>query len=294
MSNIHTPVMLRQVGEFLDPAPGKRYIDATLGAAGHTLSLLEKGASVVGIDRDSEIIKFAVKKITDQNLSSNFTFINSSFAGALSKNLDGALNGEYDGVLFDLGVSSLQLNSPQRGFSFRYSAPLDMRMDNSLSVTAADLVNGLGKRELVELFSTLGEDRHSTQIASAIVNARKLSPIKTTTQLVKIIESVVNSRSSSTHPATRIFQALRMAVNSEREELKAALPSALSWIKQGGVLAVICFHSLEEAIVTEFMTNEEEKGTLQVLTPLPVKPTVSELKTNNRARSARLRVARKI
>lgn len=293
MSNVHTPVMLRQVVEYMDPSPGKRFIDATLGAGGHTLALLEKGASVVGIDRDAEIIQYAMKKISAQNLSSNFNFIHTSFAEALGKNSDGVLNGEYDGVFFDLGVSSFQLDTPGRGFSLRHDGPLDMRMDKALTVTAADLVNGLGKKELVELFTTLGEDRFSPQVASAIIKARKSSPLKSTSELVKIIESVVKKSNSKTHPAARYFQALRMAVNLEREELKAALPSALSWLREGGVLAVITFHSLEEAIVTQFFLSLAAQGQLELLTPQPETPTVSELKTNNRARSARLRAVRK-
>jgi 16S rRNA (cytosine1402-N4)-methyltransferase len=292
MNKVHTPVMLRQVVEFFDPAPGKKYIDATLGAAGHTLALLKKGADVYGIDRDQEVIDIAAQNVVDAGLRDHFTAKQSSFADALSTQGEE----DYDGILFDLGVSSYQLDTPKRGFSFRYDAPLDMRMDKNLTVTAADLVNGLGKNELYELFSTLGEDRNSRKIANAIVDARKSKPIRTTSDLVRIIESVVHSTAAHIHPATRIFQALRMAVNTEREELKAALPSALSWLRQGGKLAVISFHSLEDKIVEDFMTGAQESGQLEIvnLKDGALMPTPTEVRANPRSRSAKLRLATKL
>jgi len=238
------------------------------------------------------MLSLATARIAKNGYADSFRSISSSFADALSSN---ELTGKYDGILFDLGVSSLQLDTPSRGFSYRSSGPLDMRMDKSLAVTAADLVNGLGRKELIDLFEELGQDRYSKQIVGAILRERKLKPIKTTDQLVKVIESVVpNASTSKLHPATRVFQALRMAVNSERDELKAALPSALSWLSEGGVLAVISFHSLEHEIVDKFFEEQEAAGTLSSLTKEPLTPTPAEINTNHRARSARLRVARKI
>lgn len=286
MKKLHTPVMLRQVVEYLDPAPGKKYLDATLGAAGHTLALLEQGADVVGIDRDAAILSIAEQTIAKAGYIEHFHAVYSSFADALSREPQA----RYNGILFDLGVSSYQLDTKERGFSFRYHAPLDMRMDQSLAVTAADLVNGLGKKELFALISTLGEDRNARKIVNAIIDARKLHPIKTTTDLVHLVESVVAGHNTRIHPATRLFQALRMAVNLEREELKAALPSALSCLAPGGILAVITFQSLEESIVHDFLVGE---GSLAVVTPIPIVPTNSEIKTNPRSRSAKLHVARK-
>lgn len=293
MSRVHTPVLLRQVIEYLDPTPSKRFIDATLGAAGHTLALLEHGADVVGIDRDQDILALATQNIAAAGYSAHFHPVHANFAAALAPD-SSYLDGVYDGILFDLGVSSLQLDTPARGFSFRFDAPLDMRMDRALKVTAADLINGLGKKELFTLLTSLGQERHSKKIVAKIIETRKIKPLKTTTDLVKLIESVVPShKSARLHPATRVFQALRMAVNTEREELKAALPSALSWLSRGGVLAVISFHSLEHQIVQEFLQNYLTSGELKDLADGEVTPTASEIKANHRARSAVLRVMRK-
>ena len=292
MRTVHTPVMLREVVEYLDPQPGKRFVDATLGAAGHTLALLEKGADVVGIDRDAEIIAIAAKRLADAGLAAHFTPIHSSFADALEP-ANKKLTGEFDGILFDLGVSSFQLDTAERGFSFMKDAPLDMRMDRSLAVTAADLINGLGKKELAELFDLLGEERFAKKIAVAIAERRKVKPLQSTVELAQLVESVV-PRTGRLHPATKVFQALRMAVNSERSELKAALPSALSWLASGGVLAIISFHSLEDKIIKDFMREAETAGTLGIDPATPVSPTAEEVNSNPRARSAKLRIGRKI
>jgi len=248
MTLLHTPVLVKEVTEFLAPDSGKDYIDATLGYGGHTLELLQAGSSVVGIDQDADILELATKRINEAGYGYRFTPMRGSFASALAS--DRLPLDHYAGVLFDLGVSSYQLDTPGRGFSFRYDAPLDMRMDKSLGVTARDLINGLGKKELVTLFSTLGQEKAALKLAEAIVDARKLKPIETTKELADLIAKFV-PRHGKIHPATKVFQALRMAVNSEREELKAALPSALSHLQNGGVLAVIAFHSLEDIIVQD-------------------------------------------
>lgn len=288
MKHVHTPVLLREAVASLDPQPGKRFIDATLGGGGHTMALLEKGADVVGIDRDAMILAIAGKRIADSGYTSHFTAVHSTFADALS--IGDKLSGKYDGILFDLGVSSLQLDRGERGFSFMQDAPLDMRMDDRLQVTAADLINGLGKKELSELFSLLGEERAAKKIATAIADRRKLKPIRRTLELAQLIESVV-PRTGHLHPATKVFQALRMAVNSEREELKAALPSALSWLGLDAVLAVISFHSLEDVIVKDFMQFHEKSGDLSIDKRSPIKPADAEIARNPRSRSARLRIA---
>lgn len=285
--SVHTPVMLKEVLEYLSPAEGKSYIDATLGYAGHTLGLLQAGASVVGIDQDADLLELAVRRVGEAGLSGRFTSMHGSFATALSG--DRLPENSFDGVLFDLGVSSYQLDTPERGFSFRHDAPLDMRMNKNLLVTAKDLVNGLGKKELVELFRTLGEEKAALKLAEKIVDARKKKPIKTTTELARLIEKHLPRR-GKIHPATKVFQALRMAVNDERGELKAALPSALSKLKLGGVLAVISFHSLEDAIVKSFMTT----ASVEALTPSPVTPGSQEIMANPRSRSGKLRVARRV
>lgn len=289
---LHTPVMLDEVIHYLDPKPGKQFVDATLGYAGHTLELLKLGAEVVGIDRDLDMLNIAIERITKAGFIKQFTPINLAFSEALDPTRS-VLVGKFDGILFDLGVSSYQLDTPERGFSFRYDAPLDMRMDKSLAVTAADLVNGLGKNELIELFTTLGEDGNAKRIVSEICRVRQHRKIESTEQLANLIVSVVG-RPRGIHPATKVFQALRMAVNGERGELKAALPSALSRLKEGGILATIAFHSLEDRIVKTWMNDSESAGQIEILSAKPVEPSSEEIGRNPRSRSAKLRVCRRI
>ncbi len=284
---LHTPVLLKEVTKVLDPMPGKTYLDATLGYGGHTLELLKAGATVIGIDQDADILELAQTRVTEAGLSANFTAIHSSFAGAL--NSDRLGDTKFNGVLMDLGVSSYQLDTPERGFSFRHDAPLDMRMNKDLVVTAKDLINGLGKSELIALFSTLGEEYAAKKIVAAIIEARRVKPIESTAELASLVARNVTRSKSHLHPATKVFQALRMAVNTEREELKAALPSAWSRLTSGGVLAVISFHSLEEEIVKSFFASlsdvSDQSG--------PITPTLDEQYDNKRCRSAKLRCGRK-
>ncbi|MBT7912889.1 16S rRNA (cytosine(1402)-N(4))-methyltransferase RsmH [Candidatus Bathyarchaeota archaeon] len=292
-NKIHIPVMLKEVLEHLAPEPGKRYIDATLGAAGHTLAILETGATVLGIDRDQEIIEIATDKIKEAGLSTNFTTLRGSFADLLQPSRSDLVGSDYDGILFDLGVSSYQLDTPERGFSFRFDAPLDMRMDpENQAVTAADLINGLGRNELVKLFKELSEERYAALLADVICDARKQNPITTTLELAELIESRVK-RTGRLHPATRIFQSLRMAVNTERDELKAVLPSALSNLKPGGVIIVISFHSGEDSIVKAQIADWLKEGLIEAGSNLLLTTSSEEALTNPRSRSAKLRVIRK-
>lgn len=284
---LHTPVLLKEVTQILSPEAGRSYIDATLGFGGHTLELLKAGATVIGIDQDADILEKATKRITEAGLSANFTGIHSSFASVLGS--DRLEDGLYSGILMDLGVSSYQLDTPARGFSFRHDAPLDMRMNKDLAVTARDLINGLGKNELIELFATLGEEYAAKKIVTAIITARKSKPITTTAELANLVARNVTRSKSHLHPATKVFQALRMAVNTEREELKAALPSAWSKLTSGGVLAVISFHSLEDEIVNNFFVNLKDAFAVSDV----ITPTLDEQYNNHRSRSAKLRYGRK-
>lgn len=289
---LHTPVLLDEVIHYLSPSAGKRFIDATLGYAGHALGLLKAGAEVVGIDRDIDLLNIAIERVTKEGYIKSFTPINYAFSEALDKEKN-LLEGKFDGILFDLGVSSYQLDTPERGFSFRYDAPLDMRMDKRLAVTAADLVGGLGKNELVDLFETLGEEGNAKRIANAICSERLIRKIETTEHLANLIIQTVG-RSRGIHPATKVFQALRMAVNGERPELKAALPSALSYLKEGGVVCVISFHSLEDRIVKNWMNDAESAGQIEIIEKGVVEPSASEIAKNPRSRSAKLRVCRRL
>lgn len=286
MSTLHTPVLYDEVMRLLAPAPAKSYLDCTLGYGGHALGLLAAGASVTGLDQDQAMLNQATTRIQDSGYADRFTPIHSSFASYLASS-----RASYDGILFDLGVSSYQLDTPERGFSFRFDAPLDMRMNPAgQSVTAANLVNGLGKTELTELFRTLADSPAASRVATAIVAARKQTPFTTTTQLAELIARTVRGGSKRIHPATVFFQALRMAVNSEREELKAALPSALSCLAESGVLAVISFHSGEDKLVKDFFASSN----LVSLTAKPITASESEINRNARARSAKLRAGRRI
>lgn len=291
-TSLHTPVMQKEVIHYLDPKPGKRFIDATLGYGGHALAILKAGSQVTGIDRDAEMLKLATDRIKQAGYSASFTPIHASFAQALDPAGPGPA-GPYDGVLFDLGVSSYQLDTPGRGFSFRFDAPLDMRMDTELAVTAADLINGLGKNELIDLFTTLGEEHNAKRIVSAICKRRLVKKIETTQELADLISSLLG-RSRGIHPATKVFQALRMAVNSERDELKAALPSALSHLKPNGVMVTISFHSLEDKIVKTFMQEALANGQIELLTKNVLEPSSEEITQNKRARSAKLRACQRI
>jgi len=210
MTNVvHIPVLVEQVVKIFEPAAGKTFVDATLGAAGHSLAILSCGATIIGIDQDEDILQIAQDRIKEAGYSDQFTPICASFS-----KLAELIKTPVDGILFDLGVSSYQLDTPERGFSFRYDAPLDMRMSKSLSVTAADLVNALGRKELYELFTTLGDEYRCKPLIETIMRQRKIQPIKTTGELVDLIEDCL-PRTGAIHPATKIFQALRMAVSAK-------------------------------------------------------------------------------
>ena len=286
MSIFHESVLYKEVLEGLNVKPGEIYVDATLGGGGHAKGILDLGGKVIGIDTDLDAINFVKKTIKSKDLSLE----EGNFA-----ELDAVLKrhniSKVSGVLFDLGASSYQLSKEERGFSFRASAHLDMRMNPEQTVTAADLVNGLNEGELYELFTKYGEERNARRIARAVVRSRLKERIKTTLQLASIIEASVGRSKQKIHPATRVFLALRVAVNDELNNLKKVLPKAERLLKHKGRLAVISFHSLEDRIVKNFI--KESKQLLEV-NEKPIVPTREELEKNIRARSAKLRIAEKI
>ena len=294
----HIPVLARQAVGFLNPEPGKRYIDATFGAGGYTRLLLAAGASVLGIDRDRNAIALGADLV--EEAAGRLDLVEANF----SELEDVAGDKPVDGIVLDLGVSSMQLDQAERGFSFRLDGPLDMRMSGQ-GVSAADLVNGASERDLGDIIFQLGEERHSRAVARAIARARAQAKITSTKQLADIVASVVRSKPGDIHPATRTFQALRMFINDELGELVAALAAAERVLKPGGRLAVVAFHSLEDRIVKTFLNDRSkasagsrhrpetrpQEPTFKLLTRRPVAAEEQEIAANPRARSAKLRAA---
>ena len=286
----HISVLLQEIITFLNPQKGDLIIDATVGGGGHTEELIKRGARVLGIDRDQDAIEFLQRR----NLT-GLTVKRGNFAKlteiAKSQGFE-----KVKGILFDLGVSSHQVDEPKRGFSFQKEGPLDMRMDTDLTVRAYDIVNNFEERRLNEILKTYGQEKFSWAISKAIASARKVKPIETTTELAQIIKNAVPKsfrgvRKSRIHEATRTFQALRVVVNSELLNLEEALPQTTELLEKGGRLAVISFHSLEDGQVKRFFKQNEK---LKVITPKPIGPKETETEENPRARSAKLRVAEKI
>lgn len=293
----HLPVLLSEVLAALQPLKGARVVDGTFGAGGYSRAMLEAGAEVIGIDRDPKVAPFADRLRTD--FGGRFSFRQGAFA-----EMD-ALVGDtqIDAVVLDIGVSSMQLDQAERGFSFMRAGPLDMRM-SAEGPTAADLVNTLDEAELANLLFAFGEERKSRRIAAAIVKARAERPLATTGELAELIEKAIGRKPGDMHPATRSFQALRIAVNGEFEQLVQGLFAAERLLPPDGRLAVVTFHSLEDRIVKRFL-SPEKAGPVQsrhlprqesALSPWrhvakPVKPSRAELDANPRARSATLRSA---
>jgi 16S rRNA (cytosine1402-N4)-methyltransferase len=289
MSKYHIPVMLNEVLDNLEIKLGEWYVDCNLGGGGHTAGILERSGRVIGIDLDPDAIAEVRKNHGEtENLvlyQGNFSEINKAVGDR-----------KIAGVLFDLGVSTHQLEEAERGFSFNQEAVLDMRMDKTANqATAADLVNGLHEKELAELFWKLGEENWAKPIAKRIVQERAKQKIETTNQLAQIVLSVRHrGKNDRTHPATRIFQALRIAVNDELNNLKEALPKAFQVLEPGGRLVVISFHSLEDRIVKDFFREMSDNGQGVLISKKPLEPTENEVDKNPRARSAKLRILEKI
>jgi 16S rRNA (cytosine1402-N4)-methyltransferase len=277
----HEPVMTAEVVELLGDR--RTVVDMTVGSGGHAAALLEAGVSrLIGVDRDPEALALAGGRL------SAFSERVRLVAARFSEVDEGVVGGPADGVLFDLGVSSMQLDRPERGFGYRVDGPLDMRMgegSGEAGPSAADLVNGLPERDLADLIYRLGEEPRSRRIAAAIVRHR---PVRTTDQLTGIVVSAVGKRPGGPHPARRTFQALRIAVNRELEELTAALPPAAGLLGPGGRVVVISYHSLEDRIAKRAFRDDDR---LDVLTKKPLVASAAERAGNPRSRSAKLRAA---
>ena len=302
----HIPVLLEEVIEALAVQPGGRYIDCTLGGGGHAAAILENsapGGQLLGIDADPDNIKIARERLA--GFGDAAVVVNSNFAD-LEDVAERYNFRPVHGILFDLGLSSLQLADSGRGFSFQQEKPLDMRFDPAQKTTAAGLVNSLSENELNRILREYGEETNSRRIASAIIKNR---PFKTTLQLADIVEQAVGGRHGKIHPATKTFQALRIAVNNELDNLKSALKQALSLLGHEGRLVVISYHSLEDRIVKQFIAAEsrdcicppglpacvcKHKAQVKVINKKVITPSVSERRANPRSRSAKLRIAERV
>ncbi|MEM3609146.1 MAG: 16S rRNA (cytosine(1402)-N(4))-methyltransferase RsmH [Candidatus Bathyarchaeia archaeon] len=294
MNPVHVPVLRKEVLDFLNPKADENFVDCTIGEGGHAFAILERilpNGKLLGIDWTRELIEGLKAKAG--NLNKNLILICDNFAN-LKSIVERHGFGQVSGVLFDLGLSSWHLEKSGRGFSFSRDEPLDMRFQGG--ITAQEVVNTWPQKELEKILKEYGEERFAKRIASEIVQSRKKEPITSTLQLVTIVERVVPYwyQKRRIHPATKTFQALRIAVNDELNNLRRALPQAIEILKPGGRLVVISFHSLEDRIVKNFLRENARKGLLKVLTKKPVKPSAEEVKFNSRSRSARLRAAVKI
>lgn len=308
----HTPVLLKESVDGLNVKPDGIYVDCTLGGAGHSsliLSKLSDKGRLFAFDQDEKAIANAREKLAE--FGGKVTLFHSNFLYLKEKLSEHGVE-KVDGVLYDLGVSSPQLDDPERGFSYQYDAPLDMRMDLQGKLTAYDIVNKWSYEELVRIFFQYGEEKFSRQIARKIDSRRKIKPIETTAELVDLIKEAIPApaRRKGGHPAKRIFQAIRIAVNDELKVFEESLRQAIDILKPGGRIAVITFHSLEDRICkTIFKKNsegpklppglpvvqdEECKPVLKLITKKPIYPSPEEIKFNSRARSAKLRIAEKL
>lgn len=293
---LHVPVMDREVLEFLNPKPGECFLDGTLGLAGHAALIAERiGATghLIGLDRDERALVHAKSRLSGFKCRMDLVHSNFCDFDVVFKKLGIKA---VDGMLFDLGISSFQLDDPQRGFSFKTDGPLDMRMDQDSSLSAKDLVNSLEEEELAAIIFELGEERFSRRIARAIIQYRSRKVIATAKELEEIIFTSVpvSYRRQRLHPATRTFQAIRIAVNKELESLSLAMDKCAGFLKEGGRIGVISFHSLEDRIVKNKFRELSKNGVMSLVTKKPLRPSEREVHTNPRARSARFRIAERI
>ncbi len=303
---VHVPVLLDEVLAGLQAQRGGYFVDCTVGLGGHAAAILEKispSGRLLGIDADPEAIKVSQDKLSDYGEA--VTLVNDNFV-----NLEAICRRYHfhpvDGILFDLGVSSLQLDTAERGFSFHLDAPLNMRFDPGPGLTASDIVNNFSEQELAKLIEKYGEERHSRRIARYIVQNR---PIATTLELASLVEQASRGKRAKIHPATRTFMAIRIAVNSELQNLELTLKQTINLLRPGGRLTVISYHSLEDRIVKQFMRSAASSclcppgtvvcrcghvPTLKLISRKVIKPTSLEIESNPRSRSAKLRIAERL
>lgn len=294
MKTFHKSVLLNEVINYLAVSQGKKYIDATVGGAGHTQEILKRGGLVLGIDQDQEALDYIRTHLPSQ-YKDTAVFVKGNFENiekiAQKKNF-----GKVWGVLFDLGVSSYQLENKERGFSFKREGNLDMRMDKSLTISALDIVNSGSLDQLTRIFMKFGEEPLAKPIALTITKKRNHNQITKTGELANLVSEVYRrfGKTGKIQPATKVFQALRIAVNNELEALKTGLLQGVKLLEEGGRLVVISYHSLEDRITKLTFKKLEKEGIFKILTKKPVTPTFEEIRQNNRARSAKLRAIEKL
>ncbi len=308
---MHIPVLQKEVLKYLDPKPNENFIDCTIGQAGHTLAIFKKNGpkgKVLGIDQDPKQIENCKLKI--ENFKERVILVCDNFVN-LKKIVEREKFRQVFGILFDLGMSSWHLEKSGRGFSFQKDEPLIMRYDwkknsktpllhsrriSEKNLTAEKIINQWPEKKIEKILREYGQERFAKRIAKKIIEERKIKEIKTTFQLVKIIKSAtpIWYQRKKIHPATRTFQALRIAVNDELNNLEKALPQALEILEKGGRMVVISFHSLEDKIVKNFFKKKVKEKSIKILTPKPIRPSVEEIKINPRSRSAKLRAIKKI
>ncbi len=315
MSTFHTPILLQEIVDFLHVSSGKQYIDATLGGGGHSFAIRANGGKVLAIDCDEDAVEHVKTELAKEGVlpikeffEESLQIYGSEYLGITIvrgnfKDIDSIARSQglkkVDGILFDLGVSSHQIDTPERGFSFQRLGPLDMRMDRRLQIKALDLIAVLTKGELYELFFQLGEERFAHAISDNIVRARRIKPITTTDDLARLAEQAYGfkhgapSLMARSNANRRIFQALRLAVNDERNNIQVALPKAIDLLENNGSVAVLSFHSLEDRIVKQTFLKYEKEGKGIMITKKPLMANEEEITQNPRSASAKLRVFQK-
>jgi len=293
----HTPVMMSEIINYLNLSPGKIVVDATIGTGGHSEEILKRilpGGRLIGIDRDQESLAVARERLGE--FSNYCEFVHENFVG-IDTILSNLNIKKVDAILFDLGISSFQLENPHRGFSFQVEGPLDMRLDRDSYISAYDLVNNLNEEEISTLLWNFGQERWHSRIARLLVKEREQHPIATTSELANIVVRSIPHRYSRRyyriHPATRTFQAVRIAVNRELEILDSAVNKAISVLNNKSRICVISFHSLEDRVVKLNFRQAYAQGLINIITPKPLTPSYAEIETNPSSRSSKLRVAQR-
>lgn len=288
---VHLPVMVREVVEMLNIRPGGTYVDATVGLGGHAeeiLKLLSSEGKLIGVDRDEEALKMAKERLTDDRV-----LLKKGRFSDLKDLLISVGTTEADGILFDFGVSMMQFKEPGRGFSFNSEEPLDMRMDRTQKLKAEDIVNTYPERELERILREYAEERLAPKIAKAITAYRGKKRIRVCRELADIVSTVYKGRGKH-HPATKTFQALRIAVNDEMNEIYKGLETSVGLLRKGGRLCAISYHSLEDRVVKNFIRDAYREGLVRIIVKKPLTPSYDEIKRNPSARSAKLRGAEKL